>query len=72
MRPMVAERVGDHAVAVSPELVCQLGHYGGARVERPLELGVDVVDRQMDGDRGSAQRLSASSTCRHTSPGNRR
>jgi len=52
---VVAERVGDHAVAVSPELVLQLGHHGGAGVQRALELGVDVGDGQMDGDRSSAQ-----------------
>ena len=53
---MVAERIGDYAVAVAPELVLERGDHSGAGVERPLELGIDVGHRQMDGDRSSAQR----------------
>ena len=55
-RPVVAERIGDHAVAVAPELVVERGDHGGAGVECPLELGIDVGHRQVDGDRSAAQR----------------
>ena len=47
-RPVVVERIGDDAVAVAPELVLERGDHGGAGVECPLELGIDV-GRTSDG-----------------------
>ena len=38
-RPVVAERVAHHAVAVTPELVLQRHDHGGAGVDRLLERG---------------------------------
>ncbi len=42
-RPVVAERVGDHPAAVSPELVLQGGHHRGARVQARWNLASTSV-----------------------------
>ena len=55
-RPLVAERIGDHAVAVAPKHVGRRHHHLGPGVQGPLDGRVAVFDVMMQRNRGATQR----------------
>jgi hypothetical protein len=50
----VAERVGERAEAVAPELVGNLHRHGRTRVDCPLRDRIDVLDVEEDACGGAA------------------
>jgi hypothetical protein len=51
----VPERIGEHPVAIAPELVGDRHQHGGPGVDRALEQRIDILDVEMQRHRRPAK-----------------